>query len=595
MLLGNNRFLSPVESSGNISQESLGRYNPITYLSLRSHHLCYNKHKVLNKLKIIYSPLFLSIFIFLFHQLAVFNLFSGLFDEGFLQYNAHLITQGQVPYRDFFLSTTPGTFYVLAFFYKYLGSYIVIERILGIFVVITTLFVCNKLFKLKTFWQYLYLISLALLSVAPARTFYYNDSTILFTLLALYFLIKGIEKDKMYLIVISGLMSGISFLFKQSVGGLLFPAFIIGIFLVSNKNNFLKYILSYVVGGLAILAPVSFYFIFNNAFPQALYYIFLFAGSAKSHQLSFLTHRLIAIPFVILFFILLRRVKLKIKLLLISLAFLAFLFYLILNTERIDRLLAYLPDPIFYVQSLSLLFPLIILSLSLKIQKIENRRLILIAVAYLVLFLSLAASGYNMYPAMVVAPLFIPLLISFSETYGKKLVKHAKVITLATVLVIFGYTITFSQNPLRFRDPVFGSYPESHYIASLDIKEAQYMRFTPSESKDLMRVISYIRNNTKKDEKIFCFPYCPGLLFLSGRDGGSYYSLFYFETFMEKDQNFVINDLQKNNVNLVVLQKTGGIEQRKQLEEQRLSKIRNYITANYSKVLETPNFTILRN
>ena len=548
----------------------------------------------MNKLKIIYSPLFLSIFVFLFHQLAVFSLFSGLFDEGILQYYAHLISQGQIPYRDFFLNTTPGTFYVVAFFYKYFGSYMLIERILGIFTAILTLFVCNKLFKLKTFWQYFYLISLAFLLVAPARTFFFNDAAILFALIALYFLIKGVEKNKIYLIGISGLMSGICFMFKQSVGGLLFPAFIIGIFLVSNKKNLFKFILSYVAGETAILAPVSIYFIFNNAFSQALYYVFLFAGSVKSYQSSFLTHRLIAIPFIILFFILLKRAKLKIRILLISLAFLASLFYLIFDIQKIGRLLTYLPDPIFYVQSLSLLFPLIILSLSIGIHKNEKRRLILIAIAYLALFLSLAASGYNMYPAVVVAPLFIPLLISFSETYGKKLVKHAKVITLATVLIIFGYTIIFSHNPLRFSDPIFGAYPESHYVATLDIKEAQYIRFIPAESNDLMRVISYIKNNTKKDEKIFCFPYCPGLLFLSERDGGSYYSLFYFETFMAKDQNSVINDLQKNNVNLVILQKTGGLEQRKQLEEQRLSKIRNYIDANYSKVLETPNFIILR-
>jgi len=109
-----------------------------------------------------------------------------------------------------------------------------------------------------------------------------------------------------------------------------------------------------------------------------------------------------------------------------------------------------------------------------------------------------------------------------------------------------------------------------------------------------MRVISYIRNNTKKEEKIFCFPYCPGLLFLSGRNGGSYYSLFYFETFMEKNQNSVISDLQKNNVHLVVLQKTGGIEQRKQLEKKRLTKIYDFIAKNYKKVFETPNFIILK-
>jgi hypothetical protein len=272
-----------------------------------------------------------------------------------------------------------------------------------------------------------------------------------------------------------------------------------------------------------------------------------------------------------------------------------FLFYIILNVERIGRLFDYIRDLTFYVQSLSLLFPLIILGLYIGRNRNEHRNIILIAIAYIVFFLSFAASGYNMYPAVVVAPLFIPLLISFSETYGKKLIKYARLITLATAVVIFGYTIFFSQNPLHFNDPIFGAYQESHYSASLDIKEAKYIRFPPTESNDLMRVISYIKNNTKKDEKIFCFPYCPGLLFLSERNGGSYYSLFYFETFMEKNQDSVINDLQKNNVHLVILQKTGGIEQRKQLEEQRLSKIKKYIDVNYFKTLETVNFTILEN
>lgn len=555
------------------------------------------KSIVRRKIIILYShsfPLLLSIFVFLIHQLLIFNLFSGLFDEGFLQYNARLITQGQVPYRDFFLSVTPGTFYVIAFFYKYLGNYVIIERILGIFTAIITLFVCNHLFKLKIFWKYFYLISLALLSIAPARTFYYNDSAIFSALLALYFLIKGVEKNQTYSIGISGLVSGFCFLFKQSVGGLLFPAFILGILLVSDKKYRYKSILLYLVGGATILIPVSIYFIINNAFSQAFYYIFLFAGSVKSHQSSFVVHRLIAIPFVIIFLTLLKRVKLKAKLLLILLTFFASLSYLLLNIQRIGRLLTYFPDPIFYIQTVAFLFPLIILGLSREIHKTKHKRIILIGITYLVFFLSFAASGYNMYPAAVVAPLLIPLLIYISETYGRKKIKYSKLVTLITVFLIFGYTIFFSQNPFLFKDPQFGSYPESYYVASLSIKETQYIRFTPAESNDLMRIISYIKNHTKKNEKIFCFPYCPGLLFLSERNGASYYNLFYPETFMEKDQDCIIADLQKNDVKIVVLQKTGTIEQRKQLEEQRLFKIRDYITINFQAVLNTPNFILLK-
>ena len=109
-------------------------------------------HKGLLILRVQSSPLVASILIFLCYELSIFNVFSELLDEGFLQYNAYLITQGQIPYRDFFLSVTPGTFYTLAFFYKLMGNYIVLERILGIFTAIATLYVCNKLFKFKIFF-----------------------------------------------------------------------------------------------------------------------------------------------------------------------------------------------------------------------------------------------------------------------------------------------------------------------------------------------------------------------------------------------------------------------------------------------------------
>ena len=491
------------------------------------------------------------------------------------------------------MTTTPASFYVVAFFFKVFGNYIIIDRILGILAGVLTIFICSKLFKLKTYWQYVYLISIAMLSVSEARAFFYNDA-ILIALIALYFLIKGTEKNSIRFLFIAGIFSGLCFIFKQSIGGLLLIAFAIGIILVSSRKNILKAVSSFMIGEIVVLVPVSLYFIFNHAFPQALYYIFSFANSVKSHQSSFLLHRLVAIPIIVIIFILFKRLALRSRLILVLSTVIASLIYIFLDLSRVGRIITYLPDLTFYMHTLVFLFPLIMLSISLGKNKKIQKRITIIAITYLALFLSIAASGYSMGPVVVVAPLLIPLLVYCLEVYGEKIIKNIRISSLVLTVVVLVYVIPFSHSPLKSSDSVFGAYKESQYTHEVDIPAAKYIQFPENESKELLRVIQYIQKNTKEDEKIFCFPYCPGLLFLTEREGGSYYNLFYFETFMAKDQDRVVHDLQKNNVRLVVLQKRGGFEQRKDLEEQRLPKIRKYIDTNYSKVLETLNFIILK-
>jgi hypothetical protein len=62
----------------------------------------------------------------------------------------------------------------------------------------------------------------------------------------------------------------------------------------------------------------------------------------------------------------------------------------------------------FYVQTVAYIFPLIILACYYKRRTDHEKQVTLAAITYLVLFLALAASGYSMGPAIVVAPLFIP-------------------------------------------------------------------------------------------------------------------------------------------------------------------------------------------
>jgi hypothetical protein len=536
------------------------------------------------------SPLFLSIIVFLFYQLMVFNLFSGLLDEGFILYNSHLISQGQIPYRDFFMTTTPGSFYVLALFFKLFGNYIVIGRVLGIISVIITLFFCNKIFQLKNYWQYLYLFSLSILLVSPAKFFMYNDA-IYISIIALYFMIEGINKNKLFLLFISGLLSALCFLFKQSVGGLLIPAYAIGIFLVSGKTS-LRKVITYIFGVLALFIPVTLYFSVNHALSQAVYYVFFFASAVKNHQSSFVIHRLIAIPVLVIAVYVFKSIKaMRIKLYLSILLIFMAISYLFLDPQRIGRLMTYLLDPIFYWQTLTFLFLLFTFTVFFKKSRInENyRKLTLVAISAMVIFLSIAASGYNTGPVTSISPLIIPLFIQMSQI-GTKIVKNKRAINAGRIIIIIFFVLSFSYNPLG----TFGPSLIKDYNTYIPIKEAKFIRFTPQQATDLTKIIAYIKTNTKEQEKIFCFPYCPGLYFFSERMGASYYNLFYGETFIEKDQTSVITDLQKNDLRIAIIQKTGVFDQRKQLEEQRLSKIRNYILKNFSPALNTPNFTVLK-
>lgn len=538
--------------------------------------------KILDILHLKSSPLFFAVILYLICQSITFNLFSGLLDEGFTLYNAQLISQGQIPYRDFFIMTTPGSYYILAFFFKIFGNYILAGRILGMISIIITLYFCNKLFQLKSYWQYIYLFSLSIIFSTPARFFMYNDAFSI-SIIALYFLSKGMEKDKTSFLYISGILSALCFIFKQSVGGLILPIYLTGIFLTSNKNGFQK-ATAYIGGVLTLLAPITFYFLIENAFPQAIYHIFSFAGSAKGYQLPFLAHRLLLIPIIIILIEIFKRYRLHIKLLTFSLLLFAATIYLISEPNRIGRLTSYLSDIMFYIQSLVFIF--IIFTLILFIKKAKKyQKFTLISLSMLAIFLSAAASGYVSGSVAAIAPLFIPLLIELSKKY------KGKIATFGIIGIIAIYVALFLFNPFGSS----GNYLTRNYTAYISVPEAIGIRFTPQQTKDLEEIVSYIKSHTDKNEKIFCFPYCPGLYFLSERNGGSYYSLFWFETFMEKDQDKVISDLRRNNVRLVILQKTGSIEERKQLEEQRLSKIRNFLTTNFHKTLNMPNFIVLEN
>ena len=139
--------------------------------------------KILNSY---WSPFVAGSVVFIYLQLQIFNLGIGFRDEGFLYLNAVRILNGEIPYRDFFMTTTPGAFYLAAFFVKLFGLYIIEGRILYFIFVIAVLFLVNVIYKSGLISKYVLLVSLSILFLGNGAIGYYNLEALTFALASFY-------------------------------------------------------------------------------------------------------------------------------------------------------------------------------------------------------------------------------------------------------------------------------------------------------------------------------------------------------------------------------------------------------------------------
>lgn len=543
------------------------------------------KHSILKLLK---SSLFIVISIYLLIQLQLFNIDISLLDEGFIQYNSFLITQGQIPYKDFFLTSTPGSYYLLALLMKIFGPFVILNRFIAIFFGISSLIVVSKIFKLTRKWQLLYLLSLAAIYIHPTYFGGYNNA-IDILLIALLFLIKGLEKKKLRYLVICGLLSSLCFIFKQSFGLLLLPSFLFLIIYLSPKNDRIKFTFSYIASSAFLLLIFLGYFYFNNGLNQMIYYVFLFAGSVKNHQFAFLWHRLLFIPIFIILGKIFLTISLKKKRIFLLLLSLFSIIYLFLVPQRIGRLLDYVKDPVFYIYSIVTLLPIFII-IKTKNKDPKHKIQIIYSITLIVLFLGIASSGYSFGILFGVYTLLIPLSIYFRQRFIKANLYYdlllASIIIVTTLLISFNPMTNFNQ----FKD----IFVLNKFNQELSIPEAKYIKVDKQTKDELDGVIKYIQLNSLGKDKIFCFPYCPQIYFLANRNSASFFTLFYFETFMAKNQNVVISELKKEKPKLIIIQKKGRMSPNANIEKERLKDLYLYLINNYKITLSTKNFDIYK-
>jgi hypothetical protein len=537
--------------------------------------------------KFIFSPLSIGIIFFLLIQLQIYNLNIDFRDEGLLLSNATKINNGQIPYRDFPLITTPGTYYVQAFVMKIFGDYIITDRILYILCFVLILIICSKLFKFSSnYLRYLYLVLLSTIYFGKGAYAFYNIEGVALILLS-FLIFKKIQKNSntaLYSFVL-GVLCSLVFIVKQSYGITSLFIFLVLLIFYSGKKNVVKSAMLYLCGALIILSMFFIYFTANSAIDQVIYYIFYFSAFAKGHRLSFIITALLFVPFYFIVINLLRKISMKriFVFVVLTLGFISL--YFIISPHRINYLISTLKDVTTYYYLIFLIVPLTSLIIFVKDKK--EIQITTLSILAFCLFMTSASSGRDYATVVVVSSLYIPLFIYLlTKMLNKYKISNTNaIISFALLLFIFPSVVSSSKILMDL-------YKNKVVYGNMMGNQTAHILISKSQAKELDSVINYISYLNLPSAKLLCFPYCPMFNYLSKRDAPSYFNFFYPETFRTSDQGKVINDLRKNSESIIVVQRQGVIEKEADFENVRLNLLKSFFVNNYKLISTSDNFYI---
>lgn len=149
-------------------------------------------------------------------------------DEGTLLYDAVRVTEGQIPFRDFFEIIGPGSFYWLAAFFKLFGMTFVASRIpvaLDSFGIAVLMYFLMR--RLNTAYAPLpaaFFVTILFGHLWPTVN-YHTDSTF-FALLSFACLVSWIDTNRSFLLWVAGALAGATTLFLQPKGLFLIVSFL---------------------------------------------------------------------------------------------------------------------------------------------------------------------------------------------------------------------------------------------------------------------------------------------------------------------------------------------------------------------------------
>ncbi len=201
------------------------------------------------------------------------RLFAGGGDEGTLIDGAVRITEGQVPFRDFFEVMGPGTFYWLAMFFKLFGTTWIATRIsLIVTLVVTALLIYFLTRRLRTGFEAAPALFCLAISFPPWPSVSHHAVANLFALLSFAILVSWIDKRRGMMLFICGVMAGLTTCVMQPKGLLLFISFVVILWGLCRKElSYRSSIAGLIAGYLAVGLSVFLLFWSARALPDMLY------------------------------------------------------------------------------------------------------------------------------------------------------------------------------------------------------------------------------------------------------------------------------------------------------------------------------------
>ena len=227
------------------------------------------------------NKIFLYAFIIFNIYILSWNYSYLIISEGWFLLPAKLISEGKLPYKDFYAYLPPFYYWYSYFIYSLGDSIIYIARIIGQLVFCLIFFFTYKFFRInfsKIVSVTVTFVSLLIyLNTNAIFTYDFTHLVTLFYLISFFFLIRSNKSDSCAFF--SGFFGTLLVLTKQSNGSVIF-IFLVIIFLLINKEN-LSRIYIPILGALLAGLPFLIHIISYGGFEDFIDQVVFQAGSTK--------------------------------------------------------------------------------------------------------------------------------------------------------------------------------------------------------------------------------------------------------------------------------------------------------------------------
>ena len=228
-----------------------------------------------NKDKIFVFVMFLLVFLHLLSTILVKEINN--LDELWNYNIARNITKGLVPYKDISMITTPLVYMIEAIVLKIFSNELIVFRLMNVVLLTSILYmtykVINSLVKSKINSL---IITLPLLAILKNDLFLdYNFFTVFLSLLIIYLELQKIDKKNLKNDSIIGLLGGLAFCTKQTIGIIICVGVILPTLICSIRDKSFKAFWARIVGILIPIIILLVYLLITQSFNSFISYVFL--------------------------------------------------------------------------------------------------------------------------------------------------------------------------------------------------------------------------------------------------------------------------------------------------------------------------------